>query len=80
MKIHEHLAVEKISAAAWGRIVGLSRMQALRAVKGEVVPRKGVVVKTYVWSRGRVTPDDWYDLPDLASLLADPAPGAQAAA
>lgn len=62
-----------MSAAKWGRVVGLSRMQALRAVKGEVIPRKDVVVRTYIWSRGVVTPDDWYDLPDLSTLSAEQA-------
>lgn len=70
MKIHEHLAVEKMSAARWGRLMGLSRQQACRAARGEAIPRKEVIISTYVWSRGAVRPDDWYDLPDLSELAA----------
>jgi hypothetical protein len=70
MKIHEHLAVEKLSAAGWGRLMGLSRAQAARAVRGKAVPSRRVVIRTYVWSGGKVRPDDWYDLPDLSTLPA----------
>ena len=68
MKIHEHLAVEKLSAACWGRIMGLSRSAAAKAVNGDTIPHKDVILRTYIWSRGKVRPDDWYDLPDLAAM------------
>lgn len=73
MKIHEHLAVEKMSAAHWGRLMGLSRQQACRAVRGEAIPRKDIVVRTFVWSAGKVRPDDWYALPDLSTLSVEQA-------
>lgn len=70
MRIHEHLAVEKMSAARWGRLMGISRSAAAKAVAGDTIPHKDVILKTFIWSGGKVRPDDWYDLPDLGALEA----------
>ena len=34
---------------------------------GETTPRKREIEEVFVWSQGRVRPDDWYDLPLLTT-------------
>lgn len=66
MKLHEHLVEKKVSMAAWGRACGVAgRATARRYVKGELIPPRAVMSRTYVWSAGQVTPNDFYDLPEL---------------
>jgi transcriptional regulator with XRE-family HTH domain len=63
------------------RLVGAANATVVsRWERGVHLPRKDEMVRLYVLTRGEVPPNSFYDLPDLASLLADPAPGAQAAA
>lgn len=72
--LHDWMYAEKLSAAEWGRKVGIpSRASAARYVKGMRMPPSSVIVATYVLSGGRVTPNDFYDLPDLSTLSAEQA-------
>ena len=72
MKLHEHLAHRKIPMAAWGRACGVpDRSSARRYAMGERMAPPEVVVRTYLWSAGAVTPNDWYDLPPLPGEAAD---------
>ncbi len=65
-KLHHWLTAEKLSAAKWGRGVGIyDRSTAARYVNGERMAPPAVVIRTYLWSGGQVRPDDWYELPAL---------------
>ncbi len=66
MRLHQHIAELKISMAAWGRACNVpDRSTARRYVNGMRVPPPEVIVRTYLWSGGQVTPNDFYDLPAL---------------
>jgi hypothetical protein len=72
--LHDWMRDEKLSAAEWGRQVGVnSRATAARYANGDRMPPPPVIVATYVLSRRRVPPNDWYDLPDLSLPAAEAA-------
>jgi len=51
-------------AFAWlGRQIGVSGTAAARYIRGERLPSKEQMLALYEISRGKVTPNDFYDLP-----------------
>lgn len=44
-----------------------------RYLREEQIPERAIMRKIYVWSRGAVQPNDFYDLPDLSILSAEQA-------
>lgn len=66
MRLQEYLAKKNIKMAAWGRAVGVeTRATARRYVLGSHIPPREAIVRTFLWSGGQVTPNDFYDLPAL---------------
>lgn len=57
------LGLPEHGAFAWlGRQIGVTGTAAARYVRGERLPSKDQMVKLHEISRGKVTPNDFYDL------------------
>ena len=68
MKLRTYLNDHRITTAAFGRAAGVrlrSTMQ--RIVNRGAIPRPDLMRKIYVLTNGVVTPNDFYDLPELAT-------------
>lgn len=68
MKLKQFLIENKLSAAEFGRQIGvLSRMTICRYISGERVPDRNTMPKIVGATRGAVTPNDFHDIGDDSS-------------
>lgn len=63
MKLRDYLAERNLTAAAFGRQIGLSRSATLRLVKGTRRPSWPVMEKIEKETGGAVLPNDFADPP-----------------
>lgn len=85
MKLRQHIDQLGLTLDAYGQRVGCN-VETIRRYclpfdhPKFQVPRRPQMRRIYVESNGVVTPNDFYDLPDLSSLPANPSTNAQEAA
>ena len=65
MHLVTYLHESKLSAAKFGREIGVARSTVIRYLLGERVPNKEAMARIYQVTRGQVRPDDFYELPHL---------------
>jgi len=70
MRLQTYLEVEKISIAGFARACGVGRRTMHRIVLGVCLPRRALMMRIYELTHGAVTPNDFYELPELAQEAA----------
>lgn len=65
MDLRDYLARENLTSAAFGRIIGVSRMTALRYAARDRVPKPAVMARIVRATKGAVLPNDFHQISDL---------------
>jgi hypothetical protein len=67
MKLGDWIERERLTLEAFGRRINRNYTAVARYIRGERLPGRKTYIDIYVETRGEVTPNDFYDLPELTS-------------
>lgn len=67
MKLGDYIEMKNLSQADFGRIVGVSQAAIDRYVRGARRPRYDIIPKIVNATNGKVTANDFYDIPPRGS-------------
>jgi hypothetical protein len=71
MKLRQYATDQGLSAPSVRKQLQLrSTNSVYRYYRGDAIPASPIMIRIFVWSRGAVTPNDFYDLPELFSIPA----------
>lgn len=62
MRLSDYLDNQSITAAAFGRTIGLSEASMSRILAGRQVPRSAILARIAQATAGQVTPNDFHDI------------------
>lgn len=68
MKIRSYITETKIKICDAASALGVSTQCLHQWISGKRVPQPEKMIAIYRWSGGKVQPNDFYELPDLASV------------
>lgn len=69
MILSEYLKLYNISRTSFARLINVSRVSASRYASETRLPPREAIISIYKVTGGQVTPNDFYNLPDLSAEL-----------
>ncbi|MBE2191881.1 MAG: hypothetical protein IAE63_06850 [Alphaproteobacteria bacterium] len=69
--LNQFLDLQEMDITSFSAALGVPYQTAWRIVRGKVIPSDPLKIKIYRITMGKITPNDFYDLPDLSSPSGD---------
>lgn len=76
MRIGEYLTMNGLTQRQMAEALDVHTLTVNRWANSRALPGRKDMVRIFVWTHGAVTPNDFYDLPDLDALQARSHPAA----